>query len=171
MIEPLAFNWDGEAFVPANGHWARRADKALVVGLTYNLVEHEDRSSASHRHYFAAVKQGWQSLPEHLSERFPTPERLRKYALIKAGFADSQTFVAGSRAEALRLAQFLKPVDEFSVVTVDGAAVTRWTAKSQSQRAMAKADFQRSKDAVLEIIAGMIDVAPAVLADEGRRAA
>ena len=158
MIEPLAFRWDGEAFVPAGQGWARRADRALVVGQVYNLVEHEERSSKSHSHYFAMIRESWQSLPEHLIEQFPTPELLRKYALIKAGFADSQTFVAGSRAEALRLATFLRPVDEFSIVTVEGASVTRWTAKSQNHRAMPKGEFQRSKDAVLEVIAGMLGV-------------
>lgn len=165
----IAFEWDGESMVPLT-RFRKTCDHHFVVGQRYNLEERLERSSASHRFYFAAIREAWQSLPERLSEQFPTPERLRKYALIKAGYADSQTFVAASAAQAQRLAAFLRPVDEFSIVTVDGASVTRWTAKSQSQRAMPKGEFQRSKDAVLEVIAGMLDVTAGEIADHARAA-
>ena len=45
----------------------------------------------------------------------------------------------------------------------DGAVVIR-TARSQSRRSMDKKDFQASKSAVLDIVAGMIGVAPEDLA-------
>lgn len=152
---PLAFTWNGNHMVPRHPSLAART---YAAGETYTLVVHEDRSSASHRHYYASIAEAHANLPDELALRFQTPESLRKYALIRAGFADSQTFVASSRAEAQRLAAFIRPVDEFAVVTVEGPTVTRYVAKSQSYRAMGKADFQASKDAVLSIVGAMIGV-------------
>lgn len=152
-IPPLAFTWDGEALIP---RVPRLADKHLVVGETYMMVPHEDRSIASHRHYFASINEAHQNLPEELAARLPTPEALRKYALIRAGFRDERSIACASKAEAQRVAAFIKPMDEFAVVTVENALVTVYTAKSQSMRAMGKKVFAESKDAVLRVISEMI---------------
>lgn len=149
--------WDGESFVPERGH-ARRLDNVLVVGERYTLEVVEARSALSHRHYFAAVNEAWGNLPDPMAERFPTSEHLRKYALIKSGYADHRQLVAGSRAEALRLAAFVRPMDEYAVVGTEGAVVNVWTAQSQSMRAMGKARFQQSKDAVLDVLARFLGV-------------
>jgi len=170
-IPPLSFTYDGEALVPSNPHWARRVDASYVIGQTYILVPHEDRSRNSHNHQFAEIAEAWKHLPEGWSRRLPTPKHLRKFCLIKAGYADSRTFVAASEKQARDLMRFLRPVDEFSLVTAEAATVTVWTAQSQSLRAMGKAKFQASKQAILEIAAGMIEVTPAVLARETGRAA
>lgn len=156
---PLPFYWSDEAkaMVPLNDGIARRCAKAYGAGEIVNLVHVEDRSSASHRQYFASVNEGWQSLPEHLAERFPTAEHLRKWCLIRTGYSDSQTLVASSKAEAVKLAAFIRPIDEFSVVNVQGATVTRFTAKSQNMRAMGKTEFNDSKQKVLDLIASMIE--------------
>jgi hypothetical protein len=156
-MSPLPFQWDGEA-MRISPSFQRRADDAFVIGETYNLQPVEDRSAASHRHYFAAINEAWQNLPEALAEDFPTAEHLRKKALIRAGYRDERSFVCASKAEAVRLAAFLRPVDDFSLVSVNGTAVVQLTAKSQSVRAMGKAEFQKSKDDVLAALAAMIGV-------------
>lgn len=154
MNAPLPFRWTGEAFEPLPR--ARRAcDEAFVIGEVYTLAEEKARSAATHRHYFAMINEAWQTLPEHMASQFPTAEHLRKFALIKTGFADSRQIVAASKAEALRLAAFIRPLDEYGVVTVEGAVVTHWTAQSQSTRAMGAKRFQESKTAVLDYIASL----------------
>lgn len=158
----LPFRWDGEAMIPAR-NFAKRCDAEFTVGLTYNLEPVEERSAASHRHYFAAINEAWQNLPENQVERFPTSEHLRKWCLIRAQFAEQRQIVASSKAEALRLAAFVKPIDSYAVVTVREAVVTVWTAESQSQRAMGKERFQASKTAVLELLALMIGTDPVEL--------
>src|SRR4051794_8892538 len=170
-LPPIPFRWDGDAMVPVSQHWARRSDASYAIGEVYNLIAHEERSSVSHRHYFAEINEAWRNLPEHLAEAYPTPEALRKFALIKAGYADPHPFVCNSRAEALRLAAYLKPVDTYSVVTVKDAVVTRYTAQSQSQRAMGAKTFQASKQAVLEIVSEMVGVSAEVLRANAARAA
>jgi len=168
---PIPFRWDGEAMHPVSQRFAVAADRAFVVGEVYHLVEHHDRSMRSHNHYFAAINDAWLSLPEHYAERFPTSEHLRKWALIRAGYADSRQFVCGSKAEAQRLAAFMKPMDQYAVVTFAEAAVTVWTAQSQSMKAMGRKVFQESKDRVLDILAGMIGVTAPELAREAGMAA
>ncbi|MGY2048862.1 hypothetical protein [Methylobacterium sp. JK268] len=167
---PIACEWDGESMVPL-ARFRQLCDRQFTIGEHYVLAEHEPRSSAAHGHYFACLRDAWESLPEAEAARFPTPEHLRKYALIKAGFRDEQTFVASSKAEARRLAAFLQPVDEFAVISVREAVVIRWTAQSQSMRAMGSAEFQRSKDAVLAVVADMIGVTSPQLLRQGGRAA
>ncbi|WP_431861469.1 hypothetical protein [Azospirillum sp.] len=142
-----------------------------MVGEVYRLSEHQDRSDASHRHYFACINEAWENLTEHMAAQFPTPDHLRKFALIKAGHADSRQMVASSKAEAVRLAAFIKPIDDYALVLVDGAVVTVWTARTQNMRAMDRKTFQASKDAVLAIVAEMIGTTPAALSANAGQAA
>jgi len=167
---PIPFQWDGEAMVPA-ASYRRRCDREFVVGAYYHLVQHEERSAASHAHYFASVAEAWRNLPEALAERFPSPEHLRKYALIKAGYADERSIVCASKAEAQRVAAFIKPLDSYAIVTASEAVVKVYTPQSQSMKAMGKAAFQASKDAVLNILGEMIGATSDQIQRNAREAA
>ena len=167
---PLPFTWDGEAMRPLPA-FVRLAAERFGVGEVVTLGPIEARSSPSHRHYFACVREAWVNLPEGLAVRFPTEEHLRKYALIRAGYGDERQVVCASRAEARRIAAFIRPIDDYSIVTVDQTVVTHLTAKSQAAEAMKKAEFQASKEAVLGLLAEMIGVGPAVLGEAGQRSA
>ncbi len=170
MSAPIPYRWEGDCFIPMPG-FGKRCDEAFVVGEVYRLSEHQDRSDASHRHYFACINEAWENLTEHMAAQFPTPDHLRKFALIKAGHADSRQMVASSKAEAVRLAAFIKPIDDYALVLVDGAVVTVWTARTQNMRAMDRKTFQASKDAVLAIVAEMIGTTPAALSANAGQAA
>ncbi len=168
MNAPLLFHWDGEAMTPAH---PRMADRQFVVGETYPLVVHETRSRRSHDQFFAAIDDAFDNLPEDQDGRFLSPEHLRKYALIRAGYADERSLVCSSRAEALRLAAFIEAGDDYAVVTVKGATVTEYKAKSQSLKAMGKEAFQDSKQKVLDIVSAMIGVEAATLHSHAKDAA
>ena len=159
MPAPIVTRWDGEAFRPL-GRSARECDASRVVGEIYRLVDHEERSEASHAHYFAMIAEGWANLPDDQAARFQNPEALRKFALIKSGYATQRQYVAGSRAEALRVASFAPSTEEYELATVEGNIVTIWRAESQSYRAMGKRRFQESKDAVLSFISSLLGVEP-----------
>jgi hypothetical protein len=167
---PIYTRWTGEAFVPL-GRSKAECDATRVVGEVYRLIDHHDRSEASHNHYFAALTDAWRNLPEDQSERFPTPEYLRKWALIQCGFRDERSIVCGSNDMALRIAAFIKPMDEYAVVIVVHSVVRVYTAKSQSMRAMGKEDFQASKEAVLGYVAAMIGTTADELAKNAGQAA
>lgn len=170
MTSPVTFTWDGEAMVPLQ-RFRLLCDRQFVVGETYTLVPHEDRSQSSHNHFFAAVTEAWKNLPEDIAEHYPTAEHLRKWALCKAGYADERSIVCASKAEAQRVAAFIKPMDTFAIVVVRDATVKVFTPQSQSMRAMGKKVFQESKDAVLGIVTHLIGVKPADLAEQAKSAA
>jgi hypothetical protein len=167
---PLPFVWDGETMRPLPDFAAAVAER-FGAGEVVALAPAELRSSSSHRHYFACVREAWVNLPEGLAERFATEEHLRKYALIKTGYRDERSIVCASRAEARRIAAFIRPIDDYAILTVSDKVVTQFTAKSQSVEAMGKSQFQASKDAVLDILAEMIGVDPTRLAQAPRRSA
>ena len=167
MNAPLPFRWTGEVMEPLRS-FAKRCDAEFTVGEVYNLEAIEQRSAKSQAHYFASVNEAWQNLPENLVEQFPTSEHLRKWCLIRAGYAEHRNIVAASKAEAQRIAAFVKPMDSYAVVTVRDSVVTVHTAESQSMKAMGKQRFQESKDAVLSLLAAMIGTDPVEL---GRAAA
>lgn len=159
MSAPLTLRYEGAGdFRVLSNHWAARADKDFVVGETYKLVEHHDRSDASHNHYFASIKNGWDNLPDELLEIYPTTEHLRKKALIAKGYRDERSIVAASAAEAQRVAAFVKPMDDFAVVVFRDAVVRVFTAKSQSKKAMGAKDFQASKNDVLDFVDDLLGV-------------
>lgn len=119
----------------------------------------EERSEASHAHYFAVLGEAWSSLPEDLAADFPTAEHLRKWALIKAGYiAGSHTTVCRSGAEARRWAMFSKQVDKYCIAVVQDRIVTVHQAASQSLEAMGKKAFQQSKDDVFNIVSQLLGV-------------
>ncbi len=165
---PLLWTWTGEAMVP-RAAFVSEANRQFVVDEVYRLVEAEEHSSASRRHQFAWLREAWKNLPHPLDEEFPTSEHLRKRALIDAGFYTEQVLDVGSNAAALRVAMAFRSRDEFVHVVVRGGVVVIREAKSQ--RTMLKDEFQASKTAIMEIVAGLIGVSPQQLQSEAGRAA
>lgn len=160
---PIRWQWDGEHMVPATRYWAREADKRYVVGESYTMDEIFVRSPETHRHYFACIRRAWESLPDELAAQYPSPEHLRKFALIHSGFCTKVQHVCKSEAEAHRLAAAIKPYDTYQLVMVDGPIVTVWHALSQDHRSMDKARFAASKEAVLRWIGDLIGADPTEL--------
>jgi hypothetical protein len=152
--------WTDEGVFRPLDRFAKLADKHFAVGETISLVEHHDRSMNSHRQFFASLHEAWDNLPEDQAERFATSEHLRKWALIRAGYSDERSIVCASKAEALRLAAFIKPIDEYAVVVANEAVVRVFTAQSQSMKAMGAKAFQDSKQKVLDIAWGLCGVEP-----------
>lgn len=150
MDAPIIFTWDGEAMVPLS-RFAPRCDKTYVVGEQYRMSTVEERSLASHNHFFAAVHEYWLNLPDAIAIQFPTPDALRKHALIMTGFRRERKFATESALAARKLAAFLTDAyDDYALISVNGAVVVEWKAMSQSYKAMPeKGQFKRSKDDVL----------------------
>lgn len=162
---PIPMMFDGEAFRPLP-NFLRVARSHYGEGEVVSMLRHEERSAVSHRHFFACVREAWKNLPEGLTERFQSPDALRKHALIQTGHRDASTTVCMFKTEAMRLAATMQQADDYSVIVVDGKTVTRLTAKSQDMASMGKKNFQRSKDDVLAYCADMIGVDVATLSKQ-----
>lgn len=153
----IYFTWDGHAMLPLD-RFSRLAEQSFTSGHAYRMIVDEERSSASHRQYFAAVREAWLNLPEELAFDFPTSDHLRKWALIRAGFCSEIIHPCDSEAEAVRTRKLAKELDTYAVVKRVGQVVHVYVAKSQSYRNMSKREFQESKTAVLDILAGLLNV-------------
>lgn len=156
-ILPQWFQWDGDALVPRS---KVAANESFVVGEYYRMAEVEERSEVSHRHEFAFLREAWKNLPEHLATLYPSPEHLRKRALIQTGWYDEQIVDAGNNAVAIRIASIARGYDEFALISVSENLVIIRTAKSQARGRMNKQDWQKSKTDILELVSQMIGVEP-----------
>lgn len=156
---PLVFRWFEGVLVPLP-RFARQAHQQYQVDQTYFMGEIEERSDASHNHQFAWLKDAWLSLPEHLTDEYPTQDHLRRHALIKSGFFVETVLDCGANPAALRVAATMRSDDTFALVVVRGPIVVRRVAKSQSRRTMDRAEFQASKEGMMAVIAEMIGVEP-----------
>jgi hypothetical protein len=164
MTDPLWYRWNGAVMVPMRPELAERQFRP---DGHYLLEAHHERSYARHKMYFASLAEAWASLH---SDEWPTVEHLRKRALIRTGWYDERAIACDSVEMAERVAAFIRPLDEFSVVMVDGLVVRQLSAQSQSYKAMGRDRFNASMDAVLDYVAGLLGVPKEVLEAQGEMA-
>jgi hypothetical protein len=160
---PIAFVWDGRSMVPLD-RFRPLAQRQFRPGIEYALVPHRERSDKSHSHYFACIKKGWDNLPEGTAEAFPSPEYLRKWCLIKEGYADQVDHVCETETAASKLIALIRKMDPYAVMRRSGSVLTIWTAQSQDHASMGHEEFQRSKDKVMGRIANMCGISMEELA-------
>jgi hypothetical protein len=156
----MAFTWNGEAMIPMR---PKDADKLFVIGRRYWLEEASERSWISHQQQFAWVGEAWGNLPEGLADLYPTPEHLRKSALVATGWHREMIIDAGNRAAAARVAAYARGEDEFAKVTVRGSTVIVQKARSQRMHGldrMDKGEFEKSKADILGWISNLLGVPP-----------
>lgn len=165
---PIPCMWSGVAFEPLKGFRKIAADQ-YGGGEVVTLAPWEDRSDATHNHEFAWIRTAWQTLPDSLSALYPSPQHLRKRALITAGFFTETIIDVGTNAGAIRTAAAVQALDAFAYVIVRGGFVVVRRAESQSRRSMGKERFQASKTAILEVISDMLGVEPQALNPESAR--
>jgi hypothetical protein len=163
LSEAMAFTKRPGGFAPTPRFAAQVAEN-YADGAVYWLTPEPQRSEKSHGHEFAWLTEAWKTLPDHLTADYPTSEFLRKKALIATGWHTVQDYVCSSRAEAARWVENLRrEADKYAVIVPSGTVVRVFKARSQSKAAMGAADFQASKTAILEWVAGLLDVAPEAL--------
>lgn len=192
-IYPVAFRWRQVAVVdPDTGELSSANLWAMVPELKYRglserqysmddshvLAPLEARSMKSHSHYFAALHDGFDNLPEGLAVNFPNEEALRAWLLIETGWCDQDLTHLTTEKEARDSAERTKRREPFCRIrvfeSVDDEGHPCWAvlvkrAMSQSTRTMGKESFQKSKTDVLEYLDVLIGVQPGTLAKKGLR--
>lgn len=170
-IVPISFEWTEDGVMRPIARHAHRCDQQFCVGVQYRLVVEEERSINSHRHYFAAINEAFKTLPEDIAPHYLNEDHFRKRCLIETRWCTEDVIVCDTAHDAAQFAARLAKLDEYSVIKVENAVVYWYRAKSQSVRDMPKTDFEASKHAVLDHIAGMLGVSRAALEAEGEQAA
>ena len=166
-MERIVAKWTGEHFEALGQHHQRCRD-TFEVGERVVIEVARQRSDASHKQYFAAIREAWMNLPEEAAARYDSPEKLRKWALIRCGYCEQHDFVMDSEERAIGLAMVMRKLDDYAAVVVRGNIVRIYRAKSQSLTAMGKDDFEASKRHVLDILSGQIGVNRTALEREGK---
>lgn len=158
MADAIAFTKRPGGFAPTP-RFRAMVDDQFANDVVYWLTVEPQRSEKSHGHEFAWLTEAWKTLPDELTAEYPTSEHLRKRALIQTGWRTTQDYVCGSRAEAARWAANLRrELDEYAVVLVSAGVVRVHRAVSQAKAAMGAADFQKSKQDILEWVAATLGV-------------
>ncbi len=161
IAPPFYFVFTEEgAFKPLTPWLEKECAKHFEPGVRYRLVEQPERSRKSHNEFFATITDMWASLPEHLADDFPSPDHFRKFLLCKTGHCDKISHVARSNDEALRLSAFIRPLDQYAIITVNGKVVTVYTAHSQAFDAMPGPEFQRAKTEIYDMAAQVLATPP-----------
>lgn len=165
MTTPITFRRVGETLVPRQ-KW--QFDRTFAEGHDYTLVEHEERSSPSHAHYFATVNEAWKTLPENQSKRWSDATHMRKWFLIKTGWSIDRIIVAETDHGAKEIAALAGQLDHSAVIMIQGNVVTVSVARSQKtgKNGMNKEDFQKSKSDVLGELAILLGVDVATLSSQ-----
>lgn len=163
------FVWRDGAFVPDGPRLAHYCEEVFGEGEVVTFERHEERSTQSHNHYFACIAEAWNNLPEG-DERFPTPEALRKWALIRSGWCIKTECVCKDPEQAAMVAAFTGNA-EGVIIVIRENVVVKYTAMSQSTKAMGKDKFQLSKVDVLDTIAELIRVKRSRLEKDAGKAA
>ncbi len=158
----ILWQWDGEAMRPLP-RFAKTCDEKFTVGEQYRMEVSEPRSRRSHNFYFAAVDDAWANLPEELAPRFPSPDHLRKWALVHTGFCTCVELAFDSEKSAQVGASAFREADPYAVMVVKKSTLQVFRPKSQDLKSMNKAEFQASKDAVLGKCAELLGATAAEL--------
>lgn len=156
-MRPILYQWDGEAMRPV-GRMQALANEQYVPGERYVLELSNSRSQAEHRQYFAWLDKAWSNLPEYYENRWATPERLRKWALIQAGICHTTVHPKPTIEEAERFVQSMLVHDDELEIVREDCVVTVKRAKTQNFQEMTAAEFRDSKERVGRIVAMLIGV-------------
>lgn len=183
-MRPVLFRWsevelvvDGgevrrvKAMVP-HARFSALCSRQFALQEDYPLGPVEGVPSRSRGGFFAAIKDAWNNLPED-DERFPTPEHLRKRALVGAGWATHAQYVMDTPKDAKNMARALRRSDEYAVIKVSAGTVDLWTAKSISAGTpgLTRESFQEIKTKALDWVATLARTTRKELEENAGRAA
>lgn len=172
MLRALPFIWNGEAMVPSE-RFAALAKRQFTKDASYVLEPHEPASHKERGFYFASIREAHDNIDGETLARYPTPEHLRKWALIKAGWRKENHTVCDTADDALKLAAFLRRLDDQAVVVVRENVVQIFVARSQrignpEDGFMTQDEWKKSKQDVLDILSQQIGVTRRELERAGR---
>lgn len=169
-VKPAMFRWqEAEVRLPGlkpvtlkvmipHQRFRKMCAAQFADGEDYPLAPVENRSMASHNHFFASIEDAFDNLPEAWAQEFPTSEHMRKWVLIEVGFFHIEEHDFDTEKDAKTFASAVRRRDEYARIKRIGSSILIKTAKSQDHRSMKKEEFQASKVAVLEYLSEVIGV-------------
>jgi BMFP domain-containing protein YqiC len=167
---PIAVVWNGHNFIPLP-RFKKMCDEQFAVDEEVILERVQNRSLASHNHYFACLHEGYQNLAEEYAQEFDSIEHMRHWCLCREGFCTTTKIAMSTREDASQLRQTLKGLDASTIIGVSENIATIYHPASQSMKAMGKEAFEESKQKVLARVASMARTTVAELKKNAGKAA
>lgn len=164
----VVYTWDGDVMIPLP-RFKRLCDELFAVHEEYPLVVVENRSQASHSHYFAALTEAHANLAEEFAAKYPTTEHMRAGALVEEGLCTEVDHVLDTPKDAKAFAIMLRRASPYAIIRISGNVVKEFQPFSQSRSAMKKNEFEDSKAAVLARVASWARTTPGQLNKEADR--
>lgn len=158
-------------FHATSTYWEKRCDELFADGEQVLMHEDKERSSPSHRQFFAVLNDAYANLPEIEAKQYPTKEIFRGMLLIEAGHFMERRFCAETANEAERIATFLKSDDRVQVIVVQDTWVVERTPVSQSFDKMDHTTFQKVRDDIIAMCADKLGITVEELMTHGGHAA
>ena len=161
LEQMIRLRYDGAGtFIPPGVAVRELLDRKLVIGECYRVSIYHERSETYHAKYFATIAEAWQHLPNPWDQMLPSPEHLRKYALIKAGWCDSVTLPLKSKSDAIAGVNAARFIDAYCVATATANVLTIFKARSQRKAFQDAHSFYETAVRVFDVIGGIIGVDP-----------
>lgn len=172
---PMIYEGNGK-FSASSIYHKMRCEKMFGAGQEITFEELGDRNMNRHRMYFARLKELWLTLPESMAEDFPSPEVLRKHALIRCGYATMRKFSMANADEASALERMLSELESYAVCEITAPVVGSprrilavWVPQSQAVKNMGKSEFDKSVTDVLDYCERLVRSEPGKVIPFGRR--
>lgn len=181
-MRTVVCTWNGDAFAPL-GSFLDDCRSAYQAGERIALQEAEEPDHSLDKFraaYMAQVNETWANLSEAAARRYTSPTKLRRWALIKAGWRTERHMVLDTEANAITAASFLMRLNDEAIIVQRRNVVAVYLARSQKLRRkhhdddddrMTREEFKQSADDVLAILRETIHVTKADLERAGKVAA
>lgn len=166
----IIYDCTGDGLKPVARHRDLFA-RLFEAGKRYLLIEFNERSRDTHDHFFATVTGYWHQWPENYERELPSPDHLRKHALIRTGhYIQSVMAHASAMTAAAYVRDFLHYVD-YAEGSISGATTVMRIAKTQRKKVMEAVEFQKSKQDVLDFCQAVTGIAPEDMEREAKKGA
>lgn len=170
---PFLCTWTGAAFEP-HKRFLSMLREHYEIGSDVALEEIVQRSGASHRHFFAAIKGAWENLAEEHAAGFPTSEHLRARAMIETGYCTMTDEIFDSHEDAQKAGRWVRQRSPYAVIQIRGNVMRVFDAESLAMHgpnAMRKERFEQCKRDVLDWVAPLARTTRGTLNKEAGRSA
>ena len=158
-IHPVQFVWDAaNRVMRPQERFNRLCDRQYQDGELYALGPVEDIDNVSRGKFMKAIKMTWENLPAKY-KRFPSPEHLRKAALVGAGWCNQSHDVFDSVADAKRHADGIRNANGYAVIVRSGCVVDVRIARSIAAGQITAEKWREVRPRALDWASEQINVA------------
>lgn len=155
----VLLRWTGSAYEPATAFWQRVISEQTPIGAVewQEFSPDDEVSDAERAAFFAQVGEAWKNLPDDLAARYPSPDHIRKRALVTTGHCDITDHVCESEHEIGMIQRFAAR-NEYAVLVRKDMVIRELVPKSMKKGGMTKKEFREAAEDVRRVLSELLGV-------------